>query len=49
MYTVTGAYEYWVEEDFPRAIEHLTRALELGEQMGDMVSVLVANWWLGSR
>ena len=47
MYTVTGAYEYWVEEDFPRAIEHLTRALELGEQMGDMVSVLVANWWLG--
>ena len=25
IYTVIGAFEYWVEEDFPRALEHLSQ------------------------
>jgi tetratricopeptide (TPR) repeat protein len=46
IYTVTGTFECWVEEDFPRALEDLKRAAELADRVGDMVSVVMANYWL---
>lgn len=46
IYTVIGAFDYSVEEDFPRALEHLTRALELAEQTGDMLSAVLASYYL---
>jgi tetratricopeptide (TPR) repeat protein len=46
IYIVTGAYACWVEEDFPRALEHLSRALALAEEVGDIVSLLFATYWL---
>ena len=41
---VTGAFEYWVEENFPRAIENLTSALELGRERGDIISVVLSRY-----
>ena len=38
IYTVIGAFDFWVKEDIPRALEHLTRALELADQVGDLIS-----------
>ena len=31
---------------FHRALEHLTRALEFADQLGDMVSVVLASFYL---
>ena len=31
---IRGAFEFWVEEDFPRALEHLSHALELCRTTG---------------
>ncbi len=42
--TVIGGFEYVVEEDYPRALEHLTRALVLAEEVGDIVSMVLASY-----
>jgi class 3 adenylate cyclase/tetratricopeptide (TPR) repeat protein len=47
IYTILGAFAIWVQEDIPRARVHLSRALELGEQEGDLISVFLANYFLG--
>jgi class 3 adenylate cyclase/tetratricopeptide (TPR) repeat protein len=46
IYTIIGGFEYWVEEDFPRALDHLNRAMEIADRVGDMISVVLANYWL---
>jgi class 3 adenylate cyclase/tetratricopeptide (TPR) repeat protein len=48
IYTVMGAFDYWVEENFPAAFEHLHRAVELADRVGDRVSVVLANYFLGA-
>ena len=37
-----------VEEDFPRALEHLSRALALAEEVGDIVSMVLGKLSLGT-
>ncbi|MBI4964161.1 MAG: hypothetical protein HY913_12850, partial [Desulfomonile tiedjei] len=46
IYTVTGTFNYWVKEDFSTALEHLNHGLRLGIQLGDMVSVALASYYL---
>jgi class 3 adenylate cyclase/tetratricopeptide (TPR) repeat protein len=45
---VIGAFDQWVEEDFPKAFSEQTHALELAEQTGDMVSAVFARFYLAT-
>ena len=47
IYSIMGAYNCWVEEDFPRAFKNLEKALQITEEVNDIVSLLFANYWLG--
>jgi tetratricopeptide (TPR) repeat protein len=47
IYTIIGAHNHWVEEDFPEAFKHLEDALKIAEELGDVPSVLFANSLLG--
>jgi len=48
IYTVIGTYNYTVEEDFTEAFRHLEEAIKISEEMNDIVSLLLANYWLGA-
>jgi predicted ATPase/class 3 adenylate cyclase len=47
IYTIAGTYNYFVEEDFSKAFENLEKAIDLSEQTGDLISFVLANYWLG--
>jgi tetratricopeptide (TPR) repeat protein len=44
---IMGVYHFMVEEDFPKAIEAYEEALRLSSGEGDMVTSVLANYWLG--
>jgi class 3 adenylate cyclase/tetratricopeptide (TPR) repeat protein len=46
IYTIIGHFAAFVEEDLPRALEHLSRAVEIADRLGNMISVVLANYWL---
>jgi len=48
IYSIMGSYYSWVEEDFPEAFKYLEDALKLAEELGDLVSLAAANYWLGA-
>jgi class 3 adenylate cyclase/tetratricopeptide (TPR) repeat protein len=45
--TILGNHSYMVEEDFPKAINHLEEALKLAEEIKDIASLSQAEFWLG--
>ena len=45
--TIVGAYQYMVEEDYSKAIDHLEDALKLAEEAKDEASLILAEFWLG--
>ena len=45
--TIIGACEYVVEENFPKAFEHLEEALRISKKTKDMAALAVASYWLG--
>ncbi len=47
LYTIVGAYNLFVEEDFLEASKHLEKALKISEEVNDIVSFVLANYWLG--
>jgi len=47
IYTITGAYSYWVEENLPKAFKQLEEALKISEEINDVVSLFLATYWLG--
>ena len=47
IYTIVGAYNLYVEEDFFEASKHLEKALKIAEEVNDIVSFVLANYWLG--
>ena len=47
LHTILGTHRQWVEEDFPKAFEHLETALQLSLEIGDLVSQFFASQWLG--
>jgi class 3 adenylate cyclase/tetratricopeptide (TPR) repeat protein len=48
IYTIVGAYSTFVEEDFLEASKHLEKALEISEEVNDIISFVLANYWLGT-
>ena len=47
IYTISGAYQYIVEEDFPGAFGRLKKAITLSEDANDAISNIQASYWLG--
>jgi class 3 adenylate cyclase/tetratricopeptide (TPR) repeat protein len=47
IYTIIGSYNYMVEEDFPNAFKWLEEGLQIAEELGDILSLVMANHWLG--
>jgi class 3 adenylate cyclase/tetratricopeptide (TPR) repeat protein len=45
--TILGAYAYAVEEDFPKASKLLLEAINTAEATGDLISLVMANHWMG--
>ncbi len=46
IYSIVGAYNYWVEEDFPRAFKYLEDAVKISEEISDVVSLFFGSFWL---
>jgi len=47
IYTISGAYNFFVKEDFPPAIEDLERSITISERLKDIPSLVLANTYLG--
>jgi predicted ATPase len=45
--TIIGTCEFAVEENFPKAFEHLEEALRISKKTEDMAALAVASYWLG--
>jgi len=47
IYTAIGIYSLWVDEDYPKAFKYLNDACKISEQIGDLLSLYFANFYLG--
>jgi tetratricopeptide (TPR) repeat protein len=47
IYTILGARQFCVEENFQEVFKYLKEALRVSEKMGDTGSLLYANYWMG--
>jgi class 3 adenylate cyclase/tetratricopeptide (TPR) repeat protein len=47
IYTIVGAYNHFVEEDLAEALKHLKEAIEFAKETNDLISLLMANHWMG--
>ena len=47
IYTAIGLYTLWVKEDFPETTDYLNRALQIGKEVGNYVSVFLTSYYLG--
>jgi len=47
IYTIIGSHCYVIEEDYPRAFRYLEEALETARNLNDILSLWMANYWLG--
>jgi class 3 adenylate cyclase/tetratricopeptide (TPR) repeat protein len=47
IYSITGAYECWVEENFSKAIQDLEQSLKISKEANDTVSLFFASVWSG--
>ncbi|MBW2608128.1 MAG: hypothetical protein JRD05_10895, partial [Deltaproteobacteria bacterium] len=45
IYTIVGAHKIYVKEDFLEASKHLKKALKISEEVNDIVSFVLANYW----
>ncbi len=48
IYTIVGLYNVYVDDDFLEASKYLEKALKISEEVNDIVSFVLANYWLGS-
>jgi class 3 adenylate cyclase/tetratricopeptide (TPR) repeat protein len=47
IYIIIGTCNYMVEEDFAEAFKHLEKGLKLSEEINDIISSVLANYYLG--
>jgi class 3 adenylate cyclase/tetratricopeptide (TPR) repeat protein len=47
IYVITGQYEFEVQEDFPKALNHFEEALKISQGENDILSLFFANYSLG--
>ncbi|KKL70514.1 hypothetical protein LCGC14_2104150, partial [marine sediment metagenome] len=45
--TILGQYYLFSEKSFPKAFEHLKEALRISEELKDVASKLLVNYWVG--
>jgi class 3 adenylate cyclase/tetratricopeptide (TPR) repeat protein len=48
VYIITGWYEFEVQEDFPKALNHFEEALKISQKENDILSLFFANYSLGT-
>ena len=48
IYAIVGVYNGFVEEDVFEASKHLEKAIKISAEKNDMLSFVLANYWLGS-
>ncbi len=48
IYAIIGCYTFQVEEDYPKAFKYLGDALKIAEELNDLLSLTMANFWLGA-
>ena len=46
-YVIIGSFKYMSEENFPKSIEYLEKAIETSEETGDLVTSVYARYMLG--
>jgi len=47
LYTIIGTHSYAIEEDFPQALKQLKEAIKFAKETNDLISLLMANHWMG--
>ncbi len=47
IYTILGTYHCFVEENYPEASKALEKAFKISEEAKDIVTSVLANFWLG--
>ena len=47
IYTILGTYHCFVEENYPEASKALEKAFKISEEVKDIVTSVLANFWLG--
>jgi len=47
IYSIIGAYECWVEENFQKAIQNLEQSLKISKEANDIVSLFFSSAWSG--
>jgi tetratricopeptide (TPR) repeat protein len=47
IYTILGAYYWFVEENYPEAFKAFEEALKISEEVKDIVSLVLASYWFG--
>jgi class 3 adenylate cyclase/tetratricopeptide (TPR) repeat protein len=47
IYTITGSYHFIVEEDYETGLRHLEEALNISNEIGDILCLFLSNFWLG--
>lgn len=48
IYTIIGSYDMFVEDDLPKAFQHLDAALKISQEVDDIVSAFFANFFMGN-
>jgi len=48
IYIILGAYNIYVEEDFLESSKHLENSLKISEEVNDIVSFVLGNYWFGN-
>jgi tetratricopeptide (TPR) repeat protein len=47
LYTIIGTHSYAIEEDSPQALKQLKEAIKFAKETNDLISLLMANHWMG--
>jgi tetratricopeptide (TPR) repeat protein len=42
-----GTQSHWIEEDYPKSVEHLEKAIKLAEETNNFISLIFANHFIG--
>jgi class 3 adenylate cyclase/tetratricopeptide (TPR) repeat protein len=45
---ILGYYYHFVDEDYPKALEYFEKALKIGEELNDLLTLVLANTFMGS-
>jgi class 3 adenylate cyclase/tetratricopeptide (TPR) repeat protein len=47
IYTLIGTQSHWIEEDYPKSVEYLKKAIKTAEETSNFISLIFANHYLG--